>query len=253
MANPAKGQVDFTDRVEYGTRTIEYAVVYSDRTTIGFHVYPDGTVEVRAPENAEAEAIRQKVGNRSRWIAKQQRDFASFVQKDRPDKEYLAGETHRYLGKQYRIRLHPLDREPERTSEGVELVGHFYRVYTRNPDDASHTKSMLTSWFRERAEEVLRERFDAGCERMEPYGIEPPDMRVQTMVKRWGSCTPSRRVLLNPELVHAPPYSIDYVVIHELCHLKHPYHSDAFYDVLERILPDWRERKERLEQVQGTT
>jgi hypothetical protein len=243
-------RAEFTDSVEYGTRTIEYAVVYSDRSTIGFHVYPDGSVEIRAPEDAGSEAIRRKVRKRSRWIAKQQRDFASFVRPERPEKEYLAGETHRYLGKQYRIRLQPLDREPERAEEGVNLVGHFYRVYTHRPDDPARTKSMLTTWFREQAESVLPERFDAGCERMKPYGVEPPDMRVQTMDKRWGSCTPSRRVLLNPELIHAPPYSIDYVVIHELCHLKHHYHSDAFYDLLERILPDWRERKDRLERVQ---
>jgi predicted metal-dependent hydrolase len=245
--------LDYRDSVDYGTRTIDFAVVRTDRDTLGLHVHPDGTVEVRAPDGADRDAIRRKVRKRARWIAKQQRDFASFVQPERPDKEYLAGETHRYLGKQYRIRLHPLGRESDRTAEGVELIGQFYRIYTNQPDDSAHTRNLLTTWFRERAESVLPERFEAGCERMQPYGIDPPDMEVRAMKKRWGSCTPSRRVLLNPELIHAPPYSIDYVVVHELCHLKHPYHSDAFYDLLERVLPDWRRRKERLEKVQPTS
>jgi len=242
--------LDYRDSVDYGTRTIDFDVVRSDRTTLGLHVHPDGSVEIRAPEDASRDAIRAKVCKRARWIAKQQRDFASFVRPERPEKEYLAGETHRYLGKQYRIRLHALDREPDRTTEGVELIGQFYRVYTRRPDDPAHTKDLLTSWFRTRAESVLPERFDAGCDRMQPYGIERPEMEVRAMEKRWGSCTPSRRVLLNPELIHAAPYSIDYVIVHELCHLKHPYHSDAFYDLLERVLPDWQRRKERLEKVQ---
>lgn len=117
--------LDYRDSVDDGTRTIDFDVVRSDRTTLGLHVYPNGSVEIRAPEK-----------------------------------------------------------------------------------------------------------------------------EVRAMEKRWGSCTPSRRVLLNPELIHAAPYSIDYVVVHELCHLKHPYHSDAFYDLLERVLPDWRRRKERLEKIQ---
>ena len=250
MANLEGKTVEFTDSVEYGTRTIEYDVVYSDRTTIGFHVYPNGTVEVRAPEDTDAQAIRRKVRKRSRWIAKQQRDFASFVRPESPDKEYLAGETHRYLGKQYRIRIHALDQEPDRTSEGIELIGKFYRVYTHHPDNPARTKTLLMSWFRAQAEAVLPDHFEEGCRRMQPYGIEPSEMEVRTMQKRWGSCTPSRRVLLNPELIHAPPYSIEYVVVHELCHLKHPYHSDDFYDLLERVLPDWQERKGRLERVQ---
>jgi hypothetical protein len=242
--------LDYRDRVEYGTRTIDFDVVRSDRSTLGLHVHPDGSVVIRAPMDADREAIRAKVRKRARWIAQQQRDFASFVRPPRPEKEYLAGETHRYLGKQYRIRLHPLAREPDRSNEGVELRGQFYRIYTHRPNDPAHTKAMLTHWFRDRAETVLPERFKDACRDMQPYGIAAPEMEVRSMKKRWGSCTPSRRVLLNPELIHAAPYGIDYVIVHELCHLKHPYHSDAFYDLLERVLPDWKQRKERLKKLQ---
>jgi predicted metal-dependent hydrolase len=242
--------LDYRDRVDYGTRTIDFDVVRSDRTTLGLHVHPDGSVVVRAPTDAERDAIRAKVRKRARWIAQQQRDFAAFVRPERPEKEYLAGETHRYLGKQYRIRLHPLDREPDRSNEGVDLRGQFYRIYTHRPNDPEHTKAMLTHWFRERAETLLPERFDDACWDMQPYGITVPEMEVRAMEKRWGSCTPSRRVLLNPELIHAAPYSIDYVIVHELCHLKHPYHSDEFYALLERVLPDWKKRKKRLERTQ---
>ena len=237
--------------VEYGTQTIAYTVVRSDRATLGLHVYPDGAVEVRAPHGAEANRIGRKVRKRARWIAKQQRRFASFVRPEQPKKEYLAGETHRYLGKQHRIRLHPLRGETDQTSESVELVGRFYRIYTARPDDASRTKELLKTWFRSQAESVLAERFDKGCERLRPYGVAPPEMKVRAMEKRWGSCTPTGRVLLNPGLIHASLYSIDYVVTHELCHLKHSYHGDAFYDLLSRVLPDWRKRKQWLKRIQG--
>lgn len=251
MLPTMKGNPAETGCVEYGTQTITYTVVRSNRTTLGLHVYPDGAVEVRAPHEAEANRISQKVRKRARWIAKQKRHFASFVRPEQPEKEYLAGETHHYLGKQYRIRLHPLTDETERMSERVDLVGRFYRVYTARPDDPARTKDLLTSWFKRQAKLVLQEQFEAGYECMRPYGVPKPEMEVRSMKKRWGSCTPSRRVLLNSELIHAPLYGIDYVVVHELCHLKHPYHSDAFYDLMSRVLPDWRKRKQRLERVQN--
>jgi predicted metal-dependent hydrolase len=85
---------------------------------------------------------------------------------------------------------------------------------------------------------------------MRRYGVGEPEMRVRTMKRRWGSCTPSRRILLNRWLVLAPTYCVDYVVIHELCHVVHPHHGRDFYRLLDRVLPDWRRRKERLSRVQ---
>lgn len=240
----------YTDAVQYGRHTIVFDVIRTARETLGIHVYPSGRVEVRVPLAAEADEIRARVQRRARWVLRHQRRFAELVQVQ-PRKDYVNGETHCYLGRQYRLRVRPLDagglNGPE---EGVKLVGRFFEVYTTRPDHPEHTRKLLERWYRQKADHHLRQRFAWGCAQMARYGIEPPQLAIRRMERRWGSCTPSGRILLNPRLILAPMACIDYVVVHELCHLKHPYHSRAFYDLLGRVMPDWEQRKTRLERVQ---
>lgn len=237
----------YEDEVAYGSRRVPFSVVPADRTTLGINVYPDGRVEVRAPVKADVEDVRSRVQHRARWITRQQRRFAAFV-RPVPEKEYVAGETHRYLGGQYRLKILPAEGE-----EDVKLIGRFFEVHTARPDRPDrpeHTRQLLDRWYAEAARRHLRRRFDEGVSQMHRYGVEDPHLVVRVMTRRWGSCTPSRRIMLNRWLVLAPTYCIDYVVVHELCHLVHPHHGRAFYQLLERVMPDWRRRKERLEQVQ---
>ncbi|MEL6611219.1 MAG: SprT family zinc-dependent metalloprotease, partial [Bacteroidota bacterium] len=183
-----------------------------------------------------------------RWVAKHQRRFAEFV-RDRPQKAYVNGETHRYLGRQYRLKVLPLEGIGQQRQQRVRLVGRYFEIHTTKPDKPTHTRALLARWFRTKAEVRLRERFVLGCERMAKYGVEPPPLQVRRMERRWGSCTASGRVLLNPRLIHTPTACIDYVVLHELCHFRHPHHGPAFYALLERVMPDWKGRKERLERI----
>lgn len=244
-------EASYSDEVIYGDRAITFDVVRVDRETLGIHVHPSGRVEVRIPMEADAGDVRERVHRRARWILRHQRHFAELVQV-RPEKEYVNGETHRYLGRQYRLKLVAADisvsAKPH--EEGVRLVGRYFEVRTLRPGDPTHTRKLLEQWYREKAERHLRDRFAQGCARMEKYGVGPAPLVIRKMERRWGSCTPAGRVLLNPRLVLAPTACIDYVVLHELCHLKHPRHGRDFYDLLGRVLPDWKERKALLEQVQ---
>lgn len=248
-----RGSRTYMDEVTYGERTIAFDVVRTDRKTIGIHVYPTGDVEVRAPLTAAAKEVRERVERRARWIVRNQRRFAELVQVQ-PEKEYVSGETHRYLGRQYRLKVIPVGDaasiEEARYGEGVRLVGRYFEVHTTEPSDPAHTRELLEQWYRRKAERHLRERFERGCRLMARYGVEPPPLQIRRMERRWGSCTPSGRVLLNPRLILAPTACIDYVVVHELCHLQHPHHGRDFYDLLGRVMPDWEERKTRLEHVQ---
>lgn len=235
--------VSYRDTVTYGTREIAFHVTRADRKTLGLEVHPSGAVEVRAPLKAPQAEVRARVLRRARWIARQQRHFAEIV-RDLPPKEYVNGETHRYLGRQYRLKVIPLEGEGE---ERVRLSGRYFEIHTRRPDDASRTQALLDGWYREKAAVRLRERFVHGCDAMARYGVEPPPLAIRRMKRRWGSCTAAGRVLLHPDLVRAPTACIDYVVLHELCHLVHPHHGRTFYALLGRVLPDWRERKGRLD------
>lgn len=120
-------------------------------------------------------------------------------------------------------------------------------VETRFPDDRDWTRVLVRRWLRERAREVLKERYDEARPTMAALGIEPPPLTIRPMRKRWGSHTSSGRILLNDMLVAARRDCIDYVIVHELCHVIEPNHSPRFFRLLNRLMPDWERRKDLLE------
>ena len=104
-----------------------------------------------------------------------------------------------------------------------------------DPSDSARVQALLRGWFRERAEHVFRERSEVCRKHVATFGIEHPgDFTQRRMKKRWGSCSKDGRILLNTQLVGAPKTCIDYVIVHELCHVVHHNHSKAFYDLLGR-------------------
>ena len=226
--------------LEYGERTIPYSVAFVERETLEIAVHPDGAVRVRAPEGRSTEEVRAKVRSRARWITRQQDRFATLPTS--APRRYVSGETHRYLGRQYRLKVRRVD---ARAEESVRLIGPHFEVFAAG-EGPKRTRELLDGWYRQRAEVKLAERYAACAEQVRPYGIEAPTLALRRMATRWGSYTRSGRVLLHPALVKAPVRCIDYVVLHELCHAAHPNHGPAFYGLLSRVLPDWRELKARL-------
>lgn len=105
----------------------------------------------------------------------------------------------------------------------------------------------MSEWYREKASVHFEETLKKIIPLFARYKIDLPELQVRQMSTRWGSCTPKGKVILNPELIKAPKGSIEYVIIHELCHLVHHNHTRAFYDLQETIMPDWKKWKERLE------
>jgi predicted metal-dependent hydrolase len=227
--------------VQYGTTTVWYTMVRASRRTLGLMVRPDAHVEVRAPLNADVTKVDELVLRKARWIVRQQDFFRTFLPAA-PAKEYVSGESHRYLGRQYRLKVHGTTGPEE-----VKLSGGRIHIHTHHPKDAEHVRLMLAAWYRSHAVARFQLAVDKALPLFTKHGITRPQLRVQRLQKRWGSCTPKGTILLNPELVQAPGHCIDYVVIHELCHLVHPDHSSAFYKLLDRLMPEWKKWKERLE------
>ena len=228
-----------SEQLQYGTETIDYQLSFSDRKTLGINVYPDKSVSVIAPVGSERELIEKKLLKRASWIKKQQTYFAS-IHRYPENKEFVSGETHKYLGRSYRLKVE------EGAQETVKLRGKFFHITTK---DLSRVETLLKDWYRTHALRKFQERLDLCYENMRREEIPYPKLSVRQMSKRWGSCTPEGKILLNPELVKAPVYCIDYVIVHELCHLKHHNHSTAFYDLKSKYMPDWEVRKARLEGI----
>lgn len=225
------------EKIQFGSKTIEFSLVFQDRKTLGIVVKPDKSVLVKAPKNASKERIYEKVRKRAPWILKQQSFFLSFEPLT-PPKRYVNGETHLYLGKRYRLKI--IKNEKQK----VQLKGKYLYAFTAGNGDAS---KIVEQWYDEHAQHKIREYAEPIIERFSKYGIQPKLIEIRKMPKRWGSCSPRGRILLNSELIKAPKGCIEYVIIHELCHLKYPNHSKAFLDLQTREMPDWEKWKDRLE------
>jgi predicted metal-dependent hydrolase len=223
---------------------IPYEVHYRARKNLAIHVHPDRRVTVDAPLGSTVDEIAVRVQRRASWIAKQRRYFEQF-QPLPTSPMYVSGETHRYLGRQYRLKVVTIDKPPET----VKLIGRYFWVNVRPESDDLRVQSLLEGWYRERAQDIFGRRLRVCLDASKSLEVAIPSFQVRKMVRRWGSCTRSGSILLNLTLVKAPVTCIDYVVMHELCHLKEPNHGPRFFRLLSRFMPDWESRKERLESL----
>lgn len=227
--------------LEYGTTSIKYELIFTPRKTLAIHVHPDLRVTVEAPEDSTFALVEQKVRKRAAWILKQQRDFARYSF-ELPLRQYVSGETHRYLGRQYRLKVvqSATNREIVKMSRGRIFV------YVRDLGNRERVKKLLKDWYRKQAKRVFAERLAECYPRVERFGVGYPEFTVRRMKSRWGSCTPSGKITLNLKLIQMPKGCIDYVIVHELCHLIEHNHGPAFYALLDRVMPNWRERRRKL-------
>ncbi|HLO55476.1 MAG TPA: SprT family zinc-dependent metalloprotease [Saprospiraceae bacterium] len=227
------------DQIEFGSITIIYTLEYSERKTLGITVTPDMNVLVRAPLDASPDKIREKLKTKAPWIIKQKSFFLSFHPKT-PERKYISGETHLYLGRQYRLKI------ILGSTESVKLKGKFIEVTTL---DKSNVPSLMKAWYLERARHKFNTLAIPLIAQFSKYNVNPSSIILRNMSSRWGSCTPKGKIILNPELIKAPKRCIEYVIIHELCHLVHHDHTQKFIDLQTKEMPDWSKWKSKLENM----
>lgn len=210
-----------------------------NRRTLAISVLPDGTVELTAPRDSRVEKIAAKVGKRVRWILAQRHRFAE-MNRNRAPLRYESGATHRYLGRQYRLKIHLAD------CTDVRLMGAFFHITCRTGKPAE-VEALLASWMRKHALEQFSARVAKWEQWCRDRSLPTPRLRLLHMPKRWGSAHRGGCIYLNPALIRAPSICIDYVIAHEICHLRHPHHDRAFFRLLDQTFPGWRSVKARLE------
>jgi predicted metal-dependent hydrolase len=225
--------------VSFGRKRIAYRLKRSDRKTLGIQVHPDLSVVAIAPHASDIALIDEKIRRRGSWILKQQKAFEAFLPILPPHK-YISGESFRYLGRQYKLRLFTAKTERVRMQRGQ------IQVSLPDREDTGRVRTLIQSWFRQRAETVFAELWPKCVQRVEAHGIKPKGYRLRIMKTRWGSCSKSGNILLNPELISASKPCIEYLIIHELCHLRHYHHGAEFFELLACLIPDWEERRRRL-------
>ena len=227
-----------SEHILFGSKQIDFDIVYSDRKSLGITITPEMDVIVKAPLGTSLEKIKEKIKKRAPWIINQQNFFLSFHPKT-PMRKYVGGETHLYLGRQYRLEVSIGKREL------VKYKGRFIEVVAI---DRKNVKDLLLKWYREKAKIKFAEIAEPIIQRFMSYNVEPQGLFIHNMATRWGSCTPKGKIILNPELIKAPKQCIEYVIIHELCHLVHYNHTQKFIDLQTKEMPDWKKWKRKLEE-----
>jgi predicted metal-dependent hydrolase len=229
--------------VAFGRETICYKVQFlTTRRTLGIEVHPNLQVLVRAPTDCDPAIIAAKVQHRAPWISKQLSAFQRFSPRT-PPRQFVSGETHLYLGRQFRLKV------SEGTVSSVKMTRGQLIVSTRKKTQPEQVKTILQRWYRQRAQEVFGEILESCFKPFARRGHNCPLLAVKNMHARWGSLSSSGLITLNGNLIRAPKDCIEYVVVHELCHLEEKNHGSKFYKLLEQLMPDWLRRKRKLEEV----
>lgn len=226
--------------ITYGKESISFSVLFSARKTLGIEVYPDSNVVVKAPLGTDPAEVRKRVVKRVRWILKQQHYFHQFDPRT-PARQFVGGETHLYLGRQFRLAI------TAGNQNSVKLSRGYFAVEVKGAASPDKVKSLLEGWSAEKAGIKFAESFDGCWPYFDKRGLMKPRLQIRRMKKRWGSLSRGGRLTLNTDLIRAPKECIDYVITHELCHLQCHDHSQSFYRLLERVMPDWEKRKHKLE------
>ncbi|MHB9044275.1 M48 family metallopeptidase [Acidithiobacillus sp.] len=228
-----------TGTLTYGADTIRYEVRFlASRRTLAIEVHPDSRVLVRAPVDCPEALIAERVQKRAAWISQQLAEFERYRPRT-PARQYVNGESHLYLGEQYRLKLLPGGMPSVKLSRGRLLA------CLPGEPEPERVKALLHRWYLDRARAVFGEVLQASL--LHFKSVEHPRLIVRAMQSRWGSLSLAGTMTLNVNLVRAPRPCIEYVVIHELCHIEHRDHDARFFRLLGQVMPDWEQRKQRLE------
>lgn len=225
-------------KIQYGSTTIEFEIEYRDRKTFEISIEPPDNIRVRAPKRVAEEEVLKIVKSKGKWITQKLFEFKD-IEYRKVNKEYVNGESFMYLGRNYSLEL---IKNSEVKKPDVKLFqGKFY--IETNTSNQDKLKLAMENWYRKKTLEKIIEKVDY----YKFYiNIEPRSIKVKEQKKRWGSCNSKGDLMFNWRVSMAPSCVLDYIVVHEMCHMVYFNHSKEFWKFVEKIIPDYNDRKEWL-------
>lgn len=228
--------------VEAGGNAISYTLERKPVKNINLRIRADQCVYVSAPKDVAAKMVDAFVVEKSAYILRALKKFKDRNRESTLENNFVNGETVKFLGRNLRLKVKNASRSK------VESDESYVTLYVKDVQDADLKKRVLETWLRKKCKDEIT----AICKKVYPqvkkYGIAFPEIQLREMVSRWGSCSPKKGFMtFNTALIAMPVSCIEYVVTHEFTHFLYPNHSKKFYQQLATFMPDWEERKKRLE------
>ena len=228
--------------VEADGNAISYTLERKPVKNINLRIRADQCVYVSAPKDVAAKMVDAFVVEKSAYILRALKKFKDKNRETVSENRFVNGETVKFLGRNLRLKIKNASRSK------VESDESYVTLYVKDVQDADLKKRVLETWLRKKCKDEIT----AICKKVYPqvkkYGIAFPEIQLREMVSRWGSCSPKKGFMtFNTALIAMPVSCIEYVVTHEFTHFLYPNHSKKFYQQLATFMPDWEERKKRLE------
>lgn len=227
---------------QYGDKIINYKILRKVVKSITLKVTPTEEVIITAHPQVSEEYVEEVIRKRAAWIISKLSSYEE-INTNKSKKTYANGFSHRYLGRNYRLKfIKNTDKTRVRYYQG------YIEVHMQQEQPEEKLKEFLEKWYLERSKEKFVEVYERIYIKFQPYNIEKPKLNIRKMKARWGSYTPhSNTIILNSELIKTSLACLEYVIVHEMTHALHPDHSRKFYSTLSALLPDWEQRKKLLE------
>jgi len=223
------------------SKNFDYKIILSRRRTISIIVSPDKGVIVKAPLRTPADAIRKFVSEKSEWIRKTLEGFNSLKKIDSSE-GYYDGDRILLYGRYHRLKLHPAKEYYVKLSDDDTIEAGY-----AGSNDPVLIRAMLERWFRLIAQKRLTPKFRELLTKYSDYGFKPSAFSVRHMKKRWGSCSSKGKIAISYDLIRLDEVYAEYVIVNELCHLRHHNHSAEYYALLSEVYPGWKDVRKELQ------
>ncbi|MBW6500657.1 MAG: M48 family metallopeptidase [Bacteroidales bacterium] len=227
---------------EKQTNGISYTVIYSRRRSMGISVHTDRRVIARVPIGTSDKTVEEMIRGKAEWIKKALNHYETLTRID-PDESLKDGDRLFFMGKENLLRVIPSDRYYIRRSD------HTIEVGIRVENNPLIINAMLEHWYGTVAKPFLTKQFHETLDNYRKYNFSPTGFAVRKMKKRWGSCTSKGRIAISYDLIKLDPVFAEYVILHELCHLRHHNHGQGFYKLLSEVYPDWKAVRAELKKI----
>lgn len=221
-------------------KQFSYQLIKAERKTVAIKVFPDKKILVKAPVDVDEDRIEAFIRQKYFWLKEKLADIDKY-QHNQVQKEIVSGEKLLYLGRSYQLKIYEFQ-----IIEKVCVEKNVITLYShKSCKNIKYNSLALERWYKEQTAKVFDAEFNKV---LKLFGYEkPPRMNIKKMEKRWGSYTGKGTIILNPELIKTSKNCIDYVIAHELCHVRYKNHDEDFYNLLSIKLPNWQKTKEKLE------